>query len=468
MRRATGAGPRSVRCTAWTGAASCTYANTARTSCGRRFPRRAGPSGLLASMRSRRKPANTPAPRDSHGLEPLRERAAAPLPGTAGHPPESLRTDARVQLAGADRNTTPSSPDPGATRGTTVMNDFASPIRRSAPRATDHRHPRSARGRLGLAVAAAACLLTVAAPAAAASPRVSNPRIIAHLDFSLGQTPENLALEPDGSADVTFAEAAQVARVSLDGQVRILAQLPEPTGGAACPVLSRITGAPALTAGIVRDRAGSLYVTLCTGSPDLQGIWRVSPNGSARRIAALPPGGIPNGMALDDRHGLLYVADSLLRVIWRVSIADGTVSAWASGPQLAPNYNSPEVVGANGLKLHGGAVWVSNTQLGTLLRIPIRADGSAGPIDTIASGLAGIDDFAFTGPGQSASVLAAINAFSTVVLIRPDGSEQTVLTAADGLSNPSSVAIRGSTVYVLSAAYFTQKDPNMLLASLDH
>ena len=344
------------------------------------------------------------------------------------------------------------------------MNDFAGLIRRSAPRAAGHRHPRSARGRLGLAVAAAGCLLTVAAPAAAASPPVSNPRIIAHLDFSRGQTPENLALEPGGSADVTFAEAAQVARVSLAGQVRILAQLPEPTGGAACPVLSRITGAPALTAGIVRDRTGSLYVTLCTGSPDLQGIWRVSPNGSARRIAALPPGGIPNGMALDDRHGLLYVADSLLSVVWRVSIADGTVSAWASGPQLAPNGG----LGANGLKLHGGAVWVSNTQLGTLLRIPIRPDGSAGPIETIASGLAGIDDFAFTGPGQSASVLAAINAFSTVVLIRPDGSQQTVLTAADGLSNPSAVAIRGSTVYVLSAAYFTQKDPNVLLANLDH
>src|SRR5580704_5959696 len=142
---------------------------------------------------------------------------------------------------GADRNTTPSSPDPGARR-TTVMNDFASPIRRSAPRAVGHWRPRSARGRLGLAVAAAACLLTVAAPAAAASGPVSNPRIIAHLDFSLGQTPENLALEPDGSADVTFAEAAQVARVSLAGQVRIFAQVTEPTGGAACPVLSRITG----------------------------------------------------------------------------------------------------------------------------------------------------------------------------------------------------------------------------------
>jgi hypothetical protein len=343
------------------------------------------------------------------------------------------------------------------------MIHLATRVRRRAPRAAGHWHPRSASGFLGLAAAAAA-LLTVAAPAAAASPPVSNARIIAHLDFSRGQTPENVALEPGGSVDVTFAEAAQVARVSLDGQVRILAQLPQPTAGAACPVLGPLLRAAALTSGIVRGHDGNLYVALCTSSPDLQGIWQVRPNGSASRIAALPAGGIPNGLALDDRHGFLYVADSLLSVIWRVSIINGSVVAWAGGPQLAPNGG----LGANGLKLHDGAVWVSNTQLGTLLRIPIRRDGSAGPIETVASDLPGIDDFAFTGPGDSSSILAAINSFSTAVLIHSDGSQQTVLTAADGLSNPSAVAIRGSTVYVLSAAYFTHTDPNILLANLAH
>ena len=341
------------------------------------------------------------------------------------------------------------------------MSDLASPVRLRAPRAS-HRHPRSAPGRLGLPVAAA-CLLAVAAPAAAASPPISNPHIIAHLDFSRGQTPENQALEPGGAADVTFAEAAQVARVSPDGQVRVLAQLPEPTGGAACPVLGALLRAPALTVGIARDHTGSLYVALCTGSPDLQGIWRVSPHGSARRIAALPADGIPNGMALD-RHGYLYVADSLLSVIWRVSIPGGGVVAWAAGPQLAPGGG----LGANGLKLHDGAIWVSNTQAGTLLRIPIRANSSPGPIQTVAVGLPGIDDFAFTGPGANAPILAAINRFSTVVLIRPGGSQQTVLTAADGLSNPSAIAVRGGTVYVLSAAYLTQTDPNIMLATLNH
>jgi hypothetical protein len=195
-----------------------------------------------------------------------------------------------------------------------MMSDSARTASRGVPRAASRRHSRSARGLAGLsaAAAAAACLLAVAPPAAAASPPISNPRIIVHLDFSRGQTPENLALEPDGSADVTFAEAAQVARVSPDDQVRILAQLPEPAEGAACPVLGPLLRAPALTVGIVRDHAGSLYVALCTGSPDQQGIWRVSPDGSASRIAALPADGIPNGMALDQRHGFIYVADSLL------------------------------------------------------------------------------------------------------------------------------------------------------------
>ncbi|MDX3570619.1 hypothetical protein [Streptomyces sp. ID05-47C] len=42
----------------------------------------------------------------------------------------------------------------------------------------------------------------------------------------------------------------------------------------------------------------------------------------------------------------------------------------------------------------------------------------------------------------------------------------TVLTAADGLQGPTSIALRGNTVHVLSAAYLTAKDPNLLLARL--
>jgi DNA-binding beta-propeller fold protein YncE len=307
--------------------------------------------------------------------------------------------------------------------------------------------------------------VTAAAPADAASPPVSQPRVIAHFDLGQGQTPENIVLEPDGRADVTFALAAQVARVSRAGKVRSLAQFPF-TAGKSCPVLGPLTHASAFTMGITRDDKGTLFVALCTGSPQLQGIWRLTPTGSRSRIAALPPNGLPNGIALDKRHGLIYVADSLLRTVWRVSVADGVVAAWATGSHLSPNEVNG-FIGANGLKVHDGAVWVSNTDRGTLLRIPIRRDGAAGPIETVATGLDGIDDFAFTGRGDDASILAAINGSSVVKLIQPSGNSQTVLTATDGLSNPTSIAVGHDAVYVPSAAYVTQKDPNLLLARLD-
>jgi hypothetical protein len=315
------------------------------------------------------------------------------------------------------------------------------------------------RHRPHLAVWAAALAATVgvaltATQAAADAPPVSEPRIVAHFDLATGQQPENIALEPDGSADLTFSFARQVGRVTPDGHIRVLAQLPAPDH-AATPILGA-----AIVTGIARAADGTLYVGYATGTPDLTGIWRVTRNGNARRIAALPADGLPNGLALDQRTGQLYAADAVLGTIWRVSVGGGTPVAWATGPELQP----AGFVGANGVKLHRHAVWVSNTDHGTVVRIPIRRDGSAGTITTEVSGLAGPDDFAFT--GHRNDLLVALNATSQVALVAPQGTPSIVLTAQDGLSNPTSIAVRHRTVYVPSAAYFTMTEPNLLLAHL--
>jgi hypothetical protein len=99
------------------------------------------------------------------------------------------------------------------------------------------------------------------------------------------------------------------------------------------------------------------------------------------------------------------------------------------------------------------------------MSIPVNKDGTAGTITTKATGLTAIDDFAFTGSGD---VVAAQNFVSEVSIVYQDGSHLTVLTSSDGLSNPTSIAIRGTTVYIASAAYFTQVDPNLMIAHLDN
>jgi sugar lactone lactonase YvrE len=289
----------------------------------------------------------------------------------------------------------------------------------------------------------------VAAGALTSGPALDDARVLVHLDQT--QEPENIALEPDGSADLTFAYSGQVARVDPAGRVRILAQVPVPADGDVPNDHHRI-----FLGGIVRAPDGPLYVAVTTGTAAGTGVYRVHPGTTPVRVAALPPEAFLNGLAADWATGRLYVADSAQPRIWSVPLTGGSPAVWTSGPAFTPTGG----FGANGVKVHGGAVWVSNIGTGTLVRVPVRPDGTAGTPRVAAEGLGPIDDFAFAGR----TVLAAVNQENRVVAIDRAGRVTTVLTAADGLSNPTAVAVRGRTVYVTDGAYFTGRDPNVLLA----
>ncbi|WP_328483335.1 hypothetical protein OHS71_35110 [Streptomyces sp. NBC_00377] len=300
--------------------------------------------------------------------------------------------------------------------------------------------------------------LLATAPATGDEPNVSAPRVVAHFDLARGESPENIALEPDGSADLTFSNARQVVNVTRQGRTRVLATLP-----AVANPHTPVVGA-AVVLGIARAQNGTLFVNYATGTA-ATGIWRIpAGGGKPRQIAQLPPTGFPNGLALDERRGVLYAADSVLGTIWRVPRSGGTPKAWATGAALEPRNPRPAArVGANGLRFHRDAVWVSNTNAGTLMRIRVRQNGSACAIETRATQLYAIDDFGFVERHRD-TALVALTGGSEVAMVRPDGTHRVVLTSKDGLSNPTSVAVRGRTAYVPGAAYFTQRDPNLLLA----
>ncbi|MEU3985158.1 hypothetical protein AB0F77_34695 [Streptomyces sp. NPDC026672] len=308
-----------------------------------------------------------------------------------------------------------------------------------------------------LVAAAVALGLVASAPAAGDERLVSDPRVAARFDLAAGQTPENIVLEPDGSADVTLAFARQVTNVAPDGRRRVLATLPA-EAHPATPVLGR-----AAVLGIARAQDGTLYVAYATGTART-GIWRIVPGDVPRQIARLPRNGLPNGLALDERRGALYAADSVLGTVWRVPRAGGTPTAWAASGALAPEAGSGGL-GANGLKVHRGAVWVSNSDRGTLLRLPVREDGSVGAAETRATGLTGVDDFTFPGPGNT--VFAALLTANEVAMVRPDGFRSTILDRRDGLSGPTSVAVRGRTVYVPGSARLTPAGPNLVVARMN-
>ncbi|HWW85438.1 MAG TPA: hypothetical protein VNZ26_17640, partial [Vicinamibacterales bacterium] len=262
----------------------------------------------------------------------------------------------------------------------------------------------------------------------------------------------DIAVAPDGSADISFSEANQAARVSLDGRVSVLGQLPR-SGG--CP---QNNGLP-LSLGLVRLPDGTVLLVDCTGDTDT-GVWRIRPGQAPVQIASLPSNGFPNDMVLASGSGQLYIADSVLATVWRVPVAGGTPVAWASDAALA----NTTFIGANGIAVHDNAVWVSNTDKGTIVRIPIRSDGTAGPVQTVVSGQAGgIDNFTFV-PGTDVIVAAEVVANEVIAI--QNGQTSVLLSGADGLESPTSVAVQRDTLYVGDAAYVTGKDPNLLLAHI--
>lgn len=91
----------------------------------------------------------------------------------------------------------------------------------------------------------------------------------------------------------------------------------------------------------------------------------------------------------------------------------------------------------------------------------INEDGSAGAWRVHASGVA-LDDFAFDVKGN---LYGTTDPFNTVVRVRPDGTSEVLLTAADGLDGPTATAFGvgrdSKALYITNAAFpfFLGPDP---------
>ncbi|MFF8027139.1 hypothetical protein ACFZDJ_39770 [Streptomyces sp. NPDC007896] len=228
-------------------------------------------------------------------------------------------------------------------------------------------HPR--RTLLPAAIAGLAALSLTTQPASAAAFPASHPRVLVEYDLASGEQPENVVVTPNGKLNIVLSRSAQLEEVTPGGHRRLLASLPQPAdGGVNTPALDY-----SLATGLVRTDDGTLYVGYAADDGSLTGIWRIRPGGKPQRIIALSAASFPNGMALDERTGRLYIADSTRGVIWGAPITGETPTVWASGTAYEPT----SLLSVNGVKLHNGAVWVSNSDQAALLRVPVKPDGSA-------------------------------------------------------------------------------------------
>ncbi|MGI5166508.1 hypothetical protein ACQEU3_19355 [Spirillospora sp. CA-253888] len=282
---------------------------------------------------------------------------------------------------------------------------------------------------------------------------LANPQVTAKLDDADGQRPEGLALEPDGAGNVTFGgKAHQIARIGTDGNVKVLDTLPAPEGDAAGP------------SGITRGSNGTLYVANAAGSADQNGIWRLPRGAKASRVASLPADAAAKGVTIDEASGDIYLTEHAKGQIWKIRAHDDKATLWAQGDELAGS-GGDSGGGASGIKVRNGAVWTTNADKGTLVRIPIKGDGTAGDPEVKATDLKGAGDLAFT-QGTDDVALVTQESANQVVRVKSDGTHDPVLNAQSGLAGPTSVVVREGKAHIANAGTDDKKEPGLLTADV--
>jgi sugar lactone lactonase YvrE len=138
--------------------------------------------------------------------------------------------------------------------------------------------------------------------------------------------------------------------------------------------------------GLMVTARGDLYVAIAAGAA--RGVYRMDRKGAIELLPGSNQIFFANGLAFDDR-GTLYVTESVSLIgppppfgqggIWRIP-RGGTAELGLRDELLTGTgaLGQPVPLGANGIAYYHGHLYVTNTETGAVLRIPVWPDGSLG------------------------------------------------------------------------------------------
>ena len=292
--------------------------------------------------------------------------------------------------------------------------------------------------RFRLLIAFPAAVALAVSVAVSAGPVVSAQAAPAELPvittFTPNHLPESLAIDGQGNLYASLDFIGEVVKVTPSGQQQ--------------PVASLDVGAGFLT-GLAFDPSGNLYVADATfeASPTPPGVFRIGAGGGVTRVATLPADSFPNGLAFHD--GYLYISDSSLGAIWRLP-PGGNAAIWLQDPLLAPKTKTS--IGANDEAFRGDSLYVSVSDSGTIVRVPLTTGGNAGIPVVVAQAplLRTADGIAFDIQGN---LYVAVNV-NGLVRLAPDGGLTQLAAKNNGLVYPTMPAF-GTTPTTRTTLYIT-------------
>jgi len=191
--------------------------------------------------------------------------------------------------------------------------------------------------------------------------------------------PEGLAIDPDGNLyAASNSDAATtvgfVCVINNQGELVDTIAIPAGPGAAAVGLLGELWEDDAL---YVLDQADNI--------PPHGRILKINPR--THEVTTIANGlAFPNGMA-EDRHGHIFVTDSLLATIYRFTEGSSDVEVWFKNDALL-SHNQAQNVGANDLAFDADEhfLFVDNAGDRRVFRIRIDEDGNPDGIQLFADG----------------------------------------------------------------------------------
>jgi sugar lactone lactonase YvrE len=187
-----------------------------------------------------------------------------------------------------------------------------------------------------------------------------------------GVSPRGVAVDKVGNVYVSVGEV----RAGLEYmQIRKFTPAGEP--------LSSVEIGQGTIGGLMVTANGDLYIALAAGSA--RGVYRLDREGLMELLPGSQQIFFANGLAFDD-VGTLYITESVSLPpvsgqggIWRIP-RGGTAELCLRDLLLTGTgvLGQPVPIGANGIAYYHGNLYVTNTEKGTVLRMPVWPDGSVG------------------------------------------------------------------------------------------
>jgi hypothetical protein len=226
---------------------------------------------------------------------------------------------------------------------------------------------------------------------------------------------ENIAIGEGGTLHINSHLDGKVYRMGADRQPRLWARVDGTIAGIALN-----PDGSAIVSGWIKGKVPAVFM--------------VNAAGRAEVLTQLDGGLFPNGV-VKVAEGRFLVADSYKGVIWEVDVETRSARIWLADDLLARANATNPTPAVNGLKLHGGMVYASNTAKQLLLKIPVM-DGRAGRPEVVLNNI-GLDDFDLDPAGV---LYGATHVYNSLVRIGRDGKVTVLAGLAQGMAGSTAVA----------------------------